>query len=146
LRGLERGYKMARKIFLRGKWRTYSKLGRGRKKKQKYRKATGIHNKIRLEMKGNPVRVKIGYKGSNKEKKIIVRNGRELKKAKKGEKVILARVGKKKKLEIIKKAQERGVIIVNANPKKLLEKMKKEKPEERGEKNDKKENKSEGTK
>ena len=57
---------MARKKFLRGKWRTYSKLGKGRKKKQKYRKAKGRHNKIREKMKGNPKKVSIGYKKSKK--------------------------------------------------------------------------------
>ena len=122
---------MARKVFLRGKWRTYSKLGKRRKKKQKYRKATGIHNKIRLEMKGNPARAKIGYKRFGKKQQRIIRNCEELEKTENGEKVILAKVGNKKKLEIAKKAQERGVIIINANLKKLMKKMEGKKSEKK---------------
>ena len=61
---------MARKKFLRGKWRTYSKLGRRRKNKQKYRKAKGRDNKIRLSKKGNPKKVKIGYKKQKKKTEI----------------------------------------------------------------------------
>ena len=58
-----------RKKFLRGKWRTYSKLGKGRKKKQKYRKPKGRDNKIRERKKGNPKKVEVGYKKQKKGQK-----------------------------------------------------------------------------
>ena len=43
--------------FQRTKFRTYVKLGRAQKSKRKYRKAKGIHNKIREKRKGRPKRV-----------------------------------------------------------------------------------------
>jgi len=123
---------MARKKFLRGKWRTYSKLGRGRKKKQKYRRATGRHNKIRENKKGNPKKVRIGYKKSERNKvsevKIIV-NIRGLSELGKGIKIMLGKIGKKKKIEIVKKAKELGVKIQNINIEKFLKKIEKEREE-----------------
>lgn len=110
----------------------YSKLGRKRKKKQKYRKARGIHNKIRLKMGGHPRKVEIGYKkakkGKRKEIKIIS-NINELLKIKNGEKIILAGVGRKKKIEVARKAKELGVKILNLNIEKFLKKTEKEKIE-----------------
>ena len=131
---------MARKIFLRGKWRTYSKLGRGRKKKQKYRKPKGRHNKIREKMKGNPKKVSIGYKKKKKIEKILrISNIKELERIEnikgKGEKVrvILSNIGKKNKIEIAKKAKEMSIEIINLNIPKFLKKVEKE-----AEKNEKK--------
>ncbi len=110
----------------------YSKLGRRRKKKLKYRKAKGRHNKIREKMKGHPRKVSVGYKKSvkNKVKEIkIVSNVKELSEIKKGEKIIIARVGKKKKIEIAKKAEEFGIRILNLNTEKFLERIEREKIE-----------------
>lgn len=123
---------MARKKFLRGDWMNYSKLGRKRKKKLKYRKAKGRHNKIRERMKGHPRKVSIGYKKSSKVKikEIkIVSNTKELSRIKKGEGIILAKIGKKKKIEIARKSKELGIRILNLNIEKFLEKIEKEKIE-----------------
>lgn len=123
---------MARKKFLRGDWMNYSKLGRKRKKKLKYRKAKGRHNKIREKMKGHPRKVSVGYKKSRKgEKKEIkiISNAKELSEIKKGEEIILAKIGKKKKIEIARKAEEQGIKILNLNVKKFLRKIEKEKIE-----------------
>jgi len=134
---------MVRKKFLRGKWRTYSKLGRGRKSKQKYRKAKGRHNKIREKLKGNPVQVAIGYKKQEKQKKEIkiIHSLKELEGLKKGEQVILSKVGRKSKLKIIEKAKEKGIIILNLNIKKFIKKIEREKKEKQLKKKEREERK-----
>lgn len=121
---------MARKKFLRSKWRTYSKLGRGRKKKQKYRKAKGRHNKMREKLKGNPKRVSIGYKksikGKGKEITISIFNIRELERVGKDAKIFIAKIGKKKKIEIARRAKSLGLKLQNLNIDKFLKKIEKE--------------------
>lgn len=117
------------KKFLRGKWRTYSKLGRGRKKKLKYRRPKGRHNKIREKKKGNPKKVEIGYKKQkSKEEKIkIIRDIKELSEVERGEKIIIGKLGQKKKIEAANKAKEKNIIIVNLNIEKFLKKIEREK-------------------
>lgn len=106
--------------FLRRNWKRFSKLGKRRKKKRVWRNPTGRHNKIREMMRGYPSKVKIGYKNKNKEKLIVVRNIDELKKIDKDSKVIFGNLGIKKKIELAKLAEERGVNVVNLNVKKFL--------------------------
>ena len=124
---------MARRKFLRSKWRTYSKLGRGRKKKQKYRRARGIHSKMGKKMKGNPRCVSIGFKKTEKGRITtrIIQNIKQLLEMKKGDKVILAKVGKKKKIEIAKKAKELGIEIINLNINKFFKKIEREKSKDK---------------
>ena len=55
---------------------------------------------------------------------IEVRNLKELEKVKKDEIVVLGNVGKKKKIELVKKAKEKGLEISNVNIKKFLKKNK----------------------
>ena len=52
--------------FLRNDWHKKIKLGKGLKKKQKWRAAKGRHNKIRLHRKGHPSSPRIGW-GNKKE-------------------------------------------------------------------------------
>lgn len=113
--------------FLRRSWDRYSKLGKGRKKKQTWRKPTGRDNKMREKKKGYPVVVSIGYgtekksRGKLKEKKpVIVKNIKELEKIKENEIAVIGKVGKKKKMEIAKKAKEMKIKIYNMNPEKFL--------------------------
>lgn len=130
MRGGNLKSKMARKKFLRSKWRKYSKLGRGRRKKQKYRKAKGRHNKMREKMKGNPVRVSIGYKKSRKgrEKELIIRifHIKGLEKIDKNAKIFISKIGKKKKIEIVKKAKSLGLKFENLSIGKFLKKIERE--------------------
>jgi ribosomal protein L32E len=129
---------MARKKFLRGKWRTASKLGRGRKKKQKYRKAKGRHNKIRENNRGNPVLVGVGYKKQKKAAEIkVIYNIKELFALGNGEKIILGKIGQKKKLEIIEKSKEKNIKIINLRIKKLMAKIEKVKRERKAKKDKK---------
>lgn len=121
--------------FLRRIWKRYSKLGRKRKKKQIWRKPKGRDNKMREKRKGYPSIVSIGYRTKktergkiNNQNTIKINNLKELEKIKEKH-ILIGRVGKKKRLEIIKKAQEKGIKIHNLNVKKLLKKGKSKKNE-----------------
>jgi len=111
--------------FLRRTSNRYSKLGKGRKKKQKWRKPRGRDNKMREKRKGKPAVVSIGYKkklrGIIKNKKpIMVRNIKDFEKVKKNEIVVIGNIGKKKKIELAKKAKDMKIQIHNLNIEKFL--------------------------
>ncbi len=117
--------------FLRRDWSVFSRLGRRRKNKQKWRNPTGRHNKIREHIAGHPVGVRIGYRTEkvnrekiNNQEVIKVNNVRELEKVGKNQIALLSNIGKKKKIEIAKKAEEKGIKISNLNTKKILNKKK----------------------
>ena len=128
--------------FLRRVWRKYSKLGRKRKKKQVWRKPKGRDNKMREKRKGCPAVVSIGYKKEkqlrgkiNEKKQIIVNNINELENVGKNNLIIIGgNVGKKKKIEIITKAEEKKIEIHNLNTKKFLKKNKLKNKKENGNK------------
>jgi large subunit ribosomal protein L32e len=120
---------MAKK-FLRRIWGRYSKLGKRRKKKQTWRKPTGRDNKMRERRKGYPAVISVGYKqdkklrGSIKNKTpVLVQNVKGLESIKKNEIVIVGNVGKKKKIEIAKKAKEMKIDVHNLNTKTFLKKV-----------------------
>mgnify|MGYP001570420237 CR=1 FL=1 len=111
---------MEKKKFIRqDSWR-YSRLGKNRKKLQKWRQPKGRHRKIREKRFSYPSWPMVGYKSPRKETgrikgKIpcIVYNIRDLDKANKESIIIIGKVGAKKKLEIIKKANEKKMQIFN---------------------------------
>ena len=120
--------------FLRRDWKKYFKLGKKRKKKQVWRKPKGRDNKMREKRKGYPRVVSIGYKKEKKlrgriknKKPIIIRNIDDLEKIKENEIPIIGKIGKKKKIDIMKKAKDKKIRIQNLNTKKILEGRKKEK-------------------
>lgn len=117
--------------FLRRTHNRYSKLGKRRKKKQIWRKPTGRDNKMREKRKGYPVRVSIGYKKGEHMKKIIISNPNELNSNDKNAVIVVGNVGKKKKLEIAKKASEMKIKLSNLNSQKFINqnKLKEEKKE-----------------
>jgi len=131
---VERKYKMPRLKFLRRNWSKASRLGKGRKKKQIWRSPKGRHSKTRGERKGYPAIVKIGYKQEEKTRgliadktPILIQNIKQLMGLEKGQVAILANVGQKKRLEIAKKAKEKGIQISNLNVEKALKKAEKRK-------------------
>ncbi len=131
--------------FLRRISNRYSKLGRRRKKKQVWRRPTGRDNKMRERRRGYPVRVSIGYKKGEEVKKIVIQNPKELEKIDKKAVILVGNVGKKKKIEIVKKAREMKIKLSNLNINKFLEKNKlkeKKKVEEKKPKEEKKNNES----
>ena len=123
---------MARKEFIRKDWKNYSKLGRGRKKLRKYRKAKGEDNKMRLKIKGHLRNVSIGFgkqkdqRGKIKEKTpVLVHNLKELKLLKENQIGIIARIGNKKRLEISNYIKDKKIKLLNLDPEKLNEKINK---------------------
>ncbi|MBU4308428.1 MAG: eL32 family ribosomal protein [Nanoarchaeota archaeon] len=113
--------------FLRRTSDRYSKLGKGRKKKQIWRRPTGRDNKMREKRRGYPAIVSIGHKKeSSKEKKlVIVRNLNDLKKIKEKEMILIGKIGMKNKLEILKKAKEMKIVVYETNIDKFLKKNRK---------------------
>lgn len=107
--------------FLRRSADRYSKLGKGRKKKQRWKKPTGRDNKMREKRRGYPAVVSIGYGSAEKKEQIVVNNLKDLENAK-GE-VVLGKIGKKKKIEFVKKAKEKGIKFSNLNIEKFLKEI-----------------------
>ncbi len=106
--------------FLRTDWHKKIRLGRGVKKNQKWHGAKGRQNKLRLNRKGRMQRPKIGWGADTKNKGFVdgvevvrVENVSELSKVEKGCGIIIAKVGAKKRAEIIAKANEMKIKILN---------------------------------
>jgi ribosomal protein L32E len=143
---------MANKKFLRRNTDRYKRLGSNRKKLQKWRKQKGRHGKMRQKQRGYSRTVEIGYR-QDKETRgkindmnvILISNLKELEAVKTNSLLTLGKVGKKKKIEIAKRAIEKKLEFVNFNAKKLIKQTekenKKEKPEEKGKKKAKEEKK-----
>jgi large subunit ribosomal protein L32e len=107
--------------FLRRNVGLHLRIGKKRKRKQVWRRPKGRDNKIRESKKGKPPLVSIGYKRKSEGKKsIMVYNLRDLRNAKKYEVVILGKVGRKKKIEILKKALDEKISFNNINSKKFF--------------------------
>ena len=106
--------------FLRNDWHKKIRLGRKIKKKRKWHGAKGRQNKLRLNRKGHQQRPKVGW-GADKNSKgfvqgveaIRVENVKEIMSIKKGAGIIIGKIGKKKRLQIIKKANEMKIKILN---------------------------------
>ena len=117
---------MAVRKFLRQDIMRYSKIGKNRKKLQKWRRPKGRHSKMRKMRKGYPVGPSVGYKVSRKERgKIngyhvtLIMGPKELSLVKKGNAILISgKIGARKKMEIIKKAQEIGIKVLNMRGKK----------------------------
>lgn len=106
--------------FLRNDWHKKIRLGRKIKKKRKWHGAKGRQNKLRLNRKGHQQRPKVGWGASKNSKGFVqgvevirVENIKEVMAAKKGFGIIIAKVGAKKRLEIIAKANEMKIKILN---------------------------------
>jgi len=143
--------KMAKKKprFLRIGYTQYSKLGLRRKNKQKYRKAKGGENKMRLKMKGHLRNVSIGFRSEKKTrglvrglKTVLINSIEDLKKLKKDEIGIVAKVGNKRKIEIAEHAIKDNIRLANLNSKKFIEKVEEERKKIEEEKTKKEEKKS----
>jgi len=116
--------------FLRKDWHKHIKLGSTVKKKRKWRAAKGRQNKIRLGVKGHQARPKVGWSADSKIKGFVggieavrVENMREMESVKsrfrdgsgepKERGVIIGAVGMKKRKELIAKANEMKITILN---------------------------------
>jgi len=104
-----------------------------------YRRPKGRHNKMRLRIKGKPKMVNVGYGGPAKSRhihpsgyfEVLVHNPKELESIDpKTQAVrIASSVGTKKRLEIIEKAKELGIKVLNPRIKRKAHKKLKEREE-----------------
>jgi len=107
--------------FIRTDYWRMSRLGKGRKKLQVWRRARGKHSKIRRRRKGYPAIPIIGYKQARKDSgkvlgllPVLVTNFKDLETIKSTQGAIISsRLGAKKKIEIIKKAESMKIKILN---------------------------------
>jgi large subunit ribosomal protein L32e len=106
--------------FLRPGWHKMLRVGKKSKKKASWRKAKGGDSKIRMKERGYQARPTIGW-GSDKQIRnkingfdfVRVENIKQLEDMEKGKAILIASVGKKKKEEIKKKAEDKGIKILN---------------------------------
>ncbi len=112
--------KRSKPKFLRTDWHKKIRLGKGVKKNQKWHGAKGRQNKLRLNRKGRMQRPKVGWGADANVKNFIggmdfirVENTKDLETVKKGFGVVIAKVGEKKRKEIIAKANEMKIKILN---------------------------------
>ena len=98
--------------FLRKDWHKKIKLGSKIKKKRKWRNPVGISNKIRKSFKGHSRKPKIGWGSSEKNNVVRVENLKQLQ-GFKGKEILIGSIGKKKRDEIVKKANEMKIKILN---------------------------------
>ena len=106
--------------FYRQGWHKFLRLGKKVKKRRKWRHPMGGDSKTRLKERGKPSRPTIGW-GAQKTEfgkvngfvPIRVENLTQLENVKKDEGIIVARVGRKNRMAIIAKANERGIKILN---------------------------------
>ena len=109
------------KKFIRTDSNRYLKLGKKRRKLQVWRRAKGRHSKIRKKRRGYPVMPTVGYKASRSQYgkvsglyPILINNTQDLSKiGKNSAAIISSKVGAKKKPDIIKKAEEMKIKILN---------------------------------
>lgn len=108
------------KEFLRQDISRHSKIGKNRKKLQKWRRPKGRDSKMRLKRKSYPKTVSIGY-GSPRTTSgkiegntpVLVYNMKDLQQITSGQSAIVAKIGAKKKMELIKFATENKIKLLN---------------------------------
>ncbi len=101
--------------FVRTGTRRYKRLSKHRIK-QRWRKPRGRHNKLREKKKSRQRKVEIGYRTEksgrgmiNGKYPLFIRNLRDAEKITSGSLVIImAKIGKRKRAEIVKKIEEKG--------------------------------------
>ena len=107
--------------FWRRDWHKKIRYGKHKTKNGRvWRAAKGRQNKIRLGKAGYAKRPKVGY-GQHNELKgqiaghapIMISSMKDLENLKKGEGVVLANFGKKKREEILKVCKDKGFIVLN---------------------------------
>lgn len=107
--------------FKRAETVRFLRLGKKRRNLQKWRRPKGRHSKMRKKRAGYPISPSIGYgkpvimEGMIKGKTpVVVNNVRDVEKSSKENILVIGRkVGAKKKIEMIKKAKEMKLDILN---------------------------------
>jgi len=111
---------MTKPRFLRSDTIRHSRLGKNRRKLQKWRRPRGRHSKIRRKRFGYPVKPSVGYKTPRKssgkiagQMPLLVYNLQQVQALDKKAVIIIARIGAKKKVELLKLAREKNMTILN---------------------------------
>ncbi len=107
--------------FVRQDSHRFSKIGKNRRKLQKWRKPKGRHSKIRQKRRSYPTSPTVGHKSPKKQEgkiknltPIKIENSSQLQKVAEKNIIILSgKLGAKKKIELIKKAAEKNLKILN---------------------------------
>lgn len=113
---------MKKPRFLRSDTVRHIRLGKTKRRLQKWRKPRGRHNKMRRKRFGYPVQPGIGYKQSSAvsglikgKRPIHVVNLTDLRNLPKGQLIVMSRrLGARKKLALLKQAHEMHLIVLNA--------------------------------
>lgn len=115
--------------FLRRDAKRFLKFGKGRGKNAKWRKPTGRDNKMREKRKGYPSVVSVGYSKDkklrgkiNEKEPVEIFNIKDLVNLNENQIGIVGNVGKKKKMEIAKYANEKKIKLKNLNASAYLKK------------------------
>ncbi len=106
---------------------------------RKWRKPKGLHSKMRLRKKGHPKNVEIGFSSPKLVRnldrrgmqRILVSNPKEISSIDKEKQAILIRhgVGARMRIEILTKAAEKGIRVINSSMEKENKKTEKRKME-----------------
>ncbi len=122
--------------FLRKDTHEMSRLGRARRKKQKWRKPKGRHNKLRAKIRNVGSYPGVGYRSPKPVrgtiagfKPVLIKNEKDLAKIKAGEIAVLASVGLKNKIQIAKKASNLSFKFLNFDANKFLAEVQKKSDE-----------------
>jgi large subunit ribosomal protein L32e len=110
------------KGFVRTDTFRYHKLGRKKRALQRWRRPKGRDNKMRLSRRSYPNIVSVGFKSARKDTgkikglyPVLITNFFDLERIdKKSIAIISRRIGAKKKIEILKRAAEMKIKILNA--------------------------------
>lgn len=112
------------KEFKRTDHMRFLRLGKN-KSRVKWRRADGVHSKIRRKRAGYPIMPSIGF-GTPKTESgkvqglnpVLVHNVKEISALDKNSIAVIARVGAKNKMAMLKKAEEMKIKVANAGGKK----------------------------
>jgi len=106
--------------FLRQGWNKMIKLGKSTNKKKKWRAPRGRHSKVRARKRGFALAPTIGWGSDRRIRDTInglnvirIDNVKQLEQVEKNSGILISRVGKKKRAEIVKIAKEKGIKILN---------------------------------
>lgn len=122
-----------------------SKLGKRRKKEQKWRRPRGRHSKLRAR-ESNYLKVpSIGYSSPREVRgsiegmmPFVIYNVNDFSRKKENQIVVIGKVGMKKKIELVEFASSKNIPLANIDVKKFMEKIKSDREIKKKEKEQKK--------
>jgi len=112
--------KRKKPAFNRQHWYRYLRLGKKVKKHRHWRRVVGGDSKMRKKERGKPARPTIGW-GAEKTNKgkvrgfvpVLIENMTQMNAVDKKQAIVIASVGKKKRMQLIAEANKKGIKILN---------------------------------